>query len=127
VLLPVQAEGALLGLGDVHAVQGDGEVSGTGIEIEAEITVRVARGPRLSQRPCILRPTTVSTVASAPEWDDALRLACEDMVRLVCDRREMGYADARMLVSLAGNLRVSQMVNPWMTARMVMPRELVRC
>lgn len=127
VLLPVTVDGALLGLGDVHAVQGDGEISGTGIEIEAEITLRVERGPRLSDRPCILWPGHVCTVGSAPDWHDAMLLACEDMVRLVCDRRKMAYADARMLVSLAGDLRVSQMVNPWMTARMVMPRALARC
>lgn len=41
LLLPVHVPGALLSLGDVHFAQGDGEVCGTGIEIEAAVTLRV--------------------------------------------------------------------------------------
>ena len=46
--LPVQVEGALLSLGDVHFAQGDGEVCGTGIEIAAAVTVRLGlrKAPR---------------------------------------------------------------------------------
>ena len=39
---PVRVPGALLQMGDVHAAMGDGELCGTGIEIAAEITVRVS-------------------------------------------------------------------------------------
>ncbi len=48
LLLPVHVPGALLSLGDVHFAQGDGEVCGTGIEIEAAVTVRlgVRKAPR---------------------------------------------------------------------------------
>ena len=44
--LPVEVEGALLSVGDPHAAQGDGEVSGTGIETSAdvELVVRLVRG-----------------------------------------------------------------------------------
>lgn len=41
LLLPVHVPGALLSVGDVHFSQGDGEVCGTGIEIDAAVTVRV--------------------------------------------------------------------------------------
>jgi formamidase len=48
LLLPVHVPGALLSLGDVHFAQGDGEVCGTGIEIEAAVTLRVGlrKAPR---------------------------------------------------------------------------------
>ncbi len=48
LLLPVHVPGALLSLGDVHFAQGDGEVCGTGIEIEAAVTVRLGlrKAPR---------------------------------------------------------------------------------
>lgn len=39
--LPVEVEGALLSVGDVHAAQGDGEVSSTGIETDGEVTLRL--------------------------------------------------------------------------------------
>ena len=38
--LPVLVPGALFSVGDVHGAQGDGEVSGTGIELEARVTLR---------------------------------------------------------------------------------------
>ncbi len=40
LLLPVNTEGGLLSMGDVHAVQGDGEISCVAIEISADVTVR---------------------------------------------------------------------------------------
>ena len=45
VHLPVNVAGALLCIGDVHASMGDGEVSGTGVEINAEVQVRVENLP----------------------------------------------------------------------------------
>ncbi len=41
VYLPVFVEGALFGVGDVHAVQGDGEVCGTAVEIDANVTIKL--------------------------------------------------------------------------------------
>jgi acetamidase/formamidase len=43
------------------------------------------------------------------------------MIRVVSDRMSMSAAEARMLISLTGDVRVSQIVNPLMTARVVMP------
>jgi acetamidase/formamidase len=45
VLLPVFTDGALLSLGDPHALQGDGELNGTAIECEAETVIRVGLMP----------------------------------------------------------------------------------
>ena len=46
VYFPVFVEGALLHVGDGHALQGDGEIVGTGIEIslDVEVTVDVVKG-----------------------------------------------------------------------------------
>jgi formamidase len=41
LLLPCFVEGCLLSIGDVHFAQGDGEVSGTAIEMDATVTVKV--------------------------------------------------------------------------------------
>lgn len=59
LLLPVHVPGALLSLGDVHFAQGDGEVCGTGIEIEAAVTIRLGlrKTPRWVPRfPAYLAP-----------------------------------------------------------------------
>ncbi len=41
LFLPVAVNGALFGLGDVHAVQGDGEICGTALEVSSKVTMKV--------------------------------------------------------------------------------------
>jgi len=41
IYLPVFTSGAKLALGDVHAIMGDGEICGTGVEIRAEVEMKV--------------------------------------------------------------------------------------
>jgi acetamidase/formamidase len=45
----------------------------------------------------------------------------DDKTRVVADRMRVTPAEARMLISLTGDVRISQIVNPLMTARVVMP------
>ena len=49
VYFPVFADGALFFLGDGHAVQGDGEIVGTGIEIsfDVQFTINLIKGKRI--------------------------------------------------------------------------------
>ncbi len=47
VCFTARVDGAGLGLGDVHAAMGDGEISGQGVEVAAEVTLRVRRVPGL--------------------------------------------------------------------------------
>ena len=59
LFLPVHVPGALFSIGDLHFAQGDGEVCGTGIEIEAAVTVRLGlrKAPRWVPRfPAYLTP-----------------------------------------------------------------------
>jgi amidase len=109
VHLPVHVPGALLALGDVHAAMGDGEVSGTGIEINAEVTATVDLTPgRGAARPWIETPTAVVTTASAPTIEVAVRLAVGDLVRLVGERYALSRAEAYTLVSAYGDVRIGQ-------------------
>ncbi|MBN2553076.1 MAG: acetamidase/formamidase family protein [Spirochaetales bacterium] len=82
VYLPVFAEGALLHLGDVHALQGDGEIVGTGIEVSAEVefTVRLIRDRSLSW-PRARDRQGIMTVGNARPLDQALQEATTEMVR----------------------------------------------
>ena len=82
VYLPVFVEGALFHLGDVHAVQGDGEIVGTGIEISAEVkfTVNVIKDheihwPRGENREFIF------TVGNARPLDQCIQHATTEMLR----------------------------------------------
>jgi amidase len=56
--------------------------------------------------------------AASKTLDDAARLASADLVRFISDKRGVDFEEAYMLASVAANLRVSQVVDPLMAARM---------
>ncbi len=67
VYLPCQVEGCGLAIGDFHYAQGDGEVSGTAIEMDADITVttRVLKdGPDLTHGPHYEGPSSLLAIPS---------------------------------------------------------------
>jgi amidase len=79
---PVFVPGALIHIGDGHAVQGDGEIVGTGIEIsfEVEFSVRLIKGRRIDW-PRGENATHIFTVGNARPLDQALQHATTEMMR----------------------------------------------
>lgn len=119
VYLPSFVNGGMVSMGDVHAAMGDGEVCGTGIEVAAEVTVRLSRDEDLElKRPMIETRTEWLSFAAAKTLDEAAMLATRDMVRFISNRRGIDFEEAYMLASAAANLRISQVVDPLMAARM---------
>jgi amidase len=122
LVFTAQVKGGLLGIGDPHALQGDGEIGGQGIECDAEVLVRLRRLPEpLSPRPVILRPEFVATMGAHKDLGEAAWQATDDMVNLLSRTTGRAEKDARMLVNLTGNLRISQIVDGAKGARMEMP------
>lgn len=126
VYLPVQVKGALLGIGDVKACMGDGQTSGTGVEVAAEVTVRVDTlpGGRFAW-PRIETNQAYITIASASSADQASRIAVMEMVRWLEQDKGLNFETAYMLVGTSGDLRISQWGNPLVTARVVFPRAVM--
>ncbi len=126
VFLPVQVNGALLSLGDVKACVGDGQIAGSGVEVEAEVTLRVDTlpGGRFSW-PRVESKGEWITITSASTVDQAARLAITEMVKWITQDKGLDFDTAYALVSLGGSLRVSQWGNPLVTVRMVFPKRLV--
>ena len=119
VYLPVNVEGALLAMGDCHATMGDGEIIGAGLEIPANVTVTVEilRDFDLPL-PMVETEDLWMTIASAPTMEAASDQAIENMLEVIRHTTDLDLNQAAMLLSLAGNLRVSQIVNPQVTMRM---------
>jgi acetamidase/formamidase len=82
VYFPVFAPGALLHVGDGHALQGDGEIVGTGIEIsmEVEFTVRLIKGQRITW-PRGENDDYIFTVGNARPLDQCVQHATSEMLR----------------------------------------------
>src|SRR5215207_818468 len=109
VHLPVHVHGALLAIGDVHASMGDGEVSGTGVEIAGEVTVRVDLIPGAAPaRPWIETATNWITTGSGPTLEDAVEMAVEELAQLLMARFGLSRTEAFLLISARGDVRIGQ-------------------
>lgn len=125
VYLPVFHDGALLYVGDAHAVQGDGEISGTGVEMPAEITLRTGlvkektiRFPRVrkgSEAMCI------ATTTPGRGLEDAVKTAFLGLIEWMRDDYALDPFDALMLCSQIGEVRIG---NLWAVAAKIDTRYL---
>jgi len=113
VFMTAQVEGANLVMGDVHALQADGESSGTGIEIGAEITMRIqALDEGLSDGPYFYRERVLSTVGVATDLGEACEMAVGNLARLVSDVSGWERDRSWMFLSLMADVHVGQFVCP---------------
>ncbi|WP_302783561.1 acetamidase/formamidase family protein [Adlercreutzia equolifaciens] len=120
---PVFADGALFGCGDMHAVMGDGEISVSGAEAAGWATVTLTAMPELKLvDPLIENATHFGVIASAETLDEAADRAVHEMVDLICDRTAEDPDKVVMLLSLAGDVQVCQMVDPEKTIRFMVPK-----
>ncbi|MCC6792860.1 MAG: acetamidase/formamidase family protein [Thermomicrobiales bacterium] len=119
LLLPVETPGALFSTGDAHAAQGDGEVAGTAIEMDATVTLRFdlrkgenRRGPQF-HTPAIRTAAGPWFAASGSHTD--LYEAAREALRGVLDEIQqccgLDRAKACILASACVDLRISQVVN----------------
>jgi len=122
VYLPVAQPGALLALGDVHAVQGDGEVCVSACEVAARVTVEIdlVKGRR-ADWPIVDLDDAIYVLVSLPSIEAALEEATRQAVRLIRAARGLPHEDAYMLASLAADIGVSQLVDPNKTAKARIP------
>jgi len=124
VYLPTFVDGGDVALGDVHAAMGDGEICGTGIETSGEVTVSLSKAQGLElKRPMIETPTEWIAYAAAKTLDEAAKLAARDLVYFVANRLGTDFEEAYMLASVAADLRISQVVDPLMAARMCISKK----
>jgi len=127
IYLPVNVEGALLSMGDLHGVQGDGETVICALEMNGEVTVTVEILKNRSDipTPFIVTPTHYVTLSAAKTIEDAGKAAAFKMHNFLMRHSNLSIQEVAMLLSLQGNLRITQVVNPLMGCCMDFPRSLV--
>ncbi len=127
LILPVNVPGALLALGDLHAAMGDGEVAVCGVEIAGTVQVKLhVLKERPWPVPMLVDDEAVMTIASAELLDDAATLAAKRMVHWLEQELGLERAEAALLLSAAGQLRICQVVDPRKTVRMEVPRSVLQ-
>ena len=122
IVFKSRVKGALAGMGDAHALQGDGEITGQGIETDAEAIIRFRKLPGIfSDRPVIIRSDSFSTLSAHKNLESAAWQATDDMISLLQQKTGRTMEDSRLLVGLTGKLKINQIVDPTKGARMEVP------
>ncbi|MEQ4721789.1 acetamidase/formamidase family protein [Nonomuraea sp. B19D2] len=128
LVLPVEVPGALLSLGDVHALMGDAEITGTALETSADVTVTVdvrqGTGAAMTA-PHLDEPHRIGAVGCAHGVgvDDNLRSAMGELRRRLT--AEYGYlpAEAYELLGAVAEVTVNQCVHGgWSSVHVAVPR-----
>lgn len=124
--LPVFNEGALFSAGDGHAVQGDGEVCVTALETALAGSFRLTVRTDLDYpRPFAESGTHLISMGLDADLDDAAAEAVREMIAHVCRRTGLEREQAYMLCSLAGDLRVTQVVDREKGCHMMLAKALL--
>ena len=113
VYFPVLHDKALMYVGDCHGRQGDGELCGVAVEINAtvKLQVDVIKGwsipsVRLENEEFIM------SIGSARPMEDAARMAYRDLIRWMVADYGFEESEAYFLCTQAGRVRVGNMVDP---------------
>ena len=142
--LRAQKPGARLSFGDVHARMGDGELTGTGVEIDSALTLRIDRSPGFPcSAPVVEKSRVVEsgeeflTSGQAATWQEAIKIAWSDMVALIADQYDTTAEFANLIVGTIGDARPGYAAgglssrgrptpNAYVTCQLAVTRELRR-
>ena len=122
VMLPVEVPGALLSIGDTHAAQGDGEVCGTAIESPFDVLVKIDLVKGANIKSPVFKTTGpvashfdksgyIVTTGVGPDLMIGAKEAVSRMVDHLVKEYKLSPVDAYMLCSVAGDLRISEIVD----------------
>jgi acetamidase/formamidase len=127
VYFPVAAPGALFHLGDVHARQGDGEISGTGIEISADVAfaLTLLKNKRIGT----VRgedATHIFTVGNARPLDQCVQIATTEMARWLAEDYALDAHAVGILMGQCVRYDLGNMFDPAYTMICKIEKGLVR-
>ena len=110
--IPVFVPGALFEVGDGHAAQGDGEVDQTAIEtsLRGRLRLTVRKDMKLAW-PRAETSTDYISMATDPDLMIATRGAIQEMIDFLVAEKRLTRHQAYQLVSIAGNVAVTQLVD----------------
>lgn len=126
IYLPVFHPGALFYFGDFHALQGDGEIVGSGLESTADVTFQfdLVKGKRI-RWPRIENDEFIMVAGSVRPLIDALRIAYVELIEWLVAEYGFDKMEAYQVASQAGVVRVANVVDPNYTVIAKFPKKLL--
>lgn len=126
VYLPIFHDGALFYFGDGHALQGDGEIAGSGLETTMDVTLHfdLIKGQRI-RWPRMEDADDIMVAGSARPLVDAFRIAQVELIDWLVDDYGFERMEAYQVVSQGGHTRVANVVDPNYTIVAKFPKRLL--
>jgi amidase len=126
VYLPVFHPGAQFYFGDFHALQGDGEIAGSGLESTADVTFQfdLIKGKPI-RWPRIETDEFIMVAGSVRPLIDALRIAYVELIDWLVADYGFERMDAYQVASQAGVVRVANVVDPNYTVVAKFPKRFL--
>jgi len=123
LFIPVFVPGALFEIGDGHAAQGDGEVDQTAIEtsLRARVQLTVRKDMKLTW-PRAETPAAWISMAADRDLTVATKTAIQEMIYFIAATNGLGKHEAYQLVSIAGDVAVTQLVDQTLGVHVKMPK-----
>jgi len=124
--LPVFSKGALFAVGDLHAVQADGELCVSSVEVAGEVLLRfnLVKG-RCPVWPVLESRDSFAILACGDTLDEAAVSATDCAVAALTREYDWAFEKAYMFGSLAVNLEINQAVDPKKGVRAVISKEFM--
>jgi amidase len=114
IYFPVRQPGGMFAAGDMHASMGDGEISGTGVEIAGEVDIRLGlvKGRQGRWPVTELAGHWVAHGTSSGDLAEAMELASEEAARLLVDQWGFSLDEAFIFLSVACDVGIAQACQP---------------
>ena len=125
IFFPVYVPGALFEVGDGHAAQGNGEVDITALETSLTGTLQLIlhKGVK-SPYPRAETPTAYISMGFDDDLSRATRKALTNMIDFLVSEKGMSRDDAYMLLSVAGDVEETELVDRNKGVHVVLPKAL---
>ena len=105
VYIRAQRYGGMLTLGDAHAYMSDGELTGTGVEIDMTVTIRVDKAPDLPNAGVVVETEDKwYTAGIGANWEEAVKVAWAEMLALLIHLHGTTSEHANLLVGTIGDV-----------------------
>jgi amidase len=126
VYLPIFHDGALFYFGDGHALQGDGEICGSGLETTMDVTLQfdLIKGRRI-RWPRMEDADDIMVAGSARPLVDAFRIAQVELIEWLVSEYGFEKLEAYQVVSQGGHSRIANVVDPLYTVVAKFPKRLL--
>src|SRR5262245_40916132 len=125
LFLPVHAKGALISIGDGHAVQGNGEVGMSAVEtsLKGEVQIILHKGMHTNW-PRAETPTHYMTMGLSEDLDQAAKIATREMINFIVETKKLNRDDVLMLMSAAMDLHVTEIVDGTKGIHAMVPKSI---